>query len=171
MGTGTDVASGDLITAAKMNLKQENDGVGLTRVVHFSTFSCPNPGTDWTPTGLGVELGANLAAKICWCMLDGLVAGDIITAFTTLGDVTEAAAATLDVKLAYLDSADPITSNDVTNGGMTQVDADGVVDDATNNDDYTVVTDQMPFLIITGTCAAGDSIRVQGFEVSVTRLI
>lgn len=171
MGTGADVATDDTILASKMNSKLENDGVGLSRVVHYSSFLCPVPATEWAPSAKGAELPASITAKKCWVRLDGLAAGDIITSFIILGDITEAATATLDAKLCYTDNADPVTENDVANGGMTQEDADGLVDSSTNNDDYTVVTDQMPYIEFVGTTGVADAIVVQGVEVSVTRLV
>lgn len=135
-----------------------------------NAFHCPAPGTDWTPDITGVTLGASLTTKKCWLPLNFLKIGDIIVSYKLVGDVTEAAAATLDCKLVQVNKADPLTTTDVTSGGITQVDADGNFDSEANCTDTTVATDKQYLLEINGTTGAGDSITVMGAEVVVTRL-
>ena len=76
MGTGTAVATDDLITAAKMNLKLETvdgddlaSGAAKSYTFLVNAFQFPNPGTDWTPSANGASLGANLSAKVCYLPL------------------------------------------------------------------------------------------------------
>lgn len=177
-GTGADVATDDVITAAKMNSKLESvaaseidSGVANAIVFHVNAFQYPAPGTDWTPTIKGAYLGASKAAKKCWLPLNFLKVGDIITTYNLLGDIVEAAAATLDCKLVQVNLADPLTSTDIANGGMTQQDADGDFDVTVNCDDTTVVTDKQYLLEILGTTGAGDSIEVIGAEITITRIL
>lgn len=181
MGTGTDVATGDVITAAKMNLKlEEVDGTDLgsadyvSRTFHVNAFHFPNPGTDWTPSINGAELGANLSAKKCWIPLNFLKVGDIITTYNIVGDVHEEGGdtVTFDCKLVRVNKADPITTTDITNGGITQVDADGNFDSTANCDDETVATDKQYLLECQGTTSnvsSNEKIIVIGAEVTITR--
>lgn len=178
MGTGVAVATDDSITAAKMNAKLEtvagtdlDSGASTARVMLFNTFICPAPGTDWTPELIGCGLAASKAAKKCWIPLSGLKVGDVITTYQLVGDATEAAALTLDCKLVRINKADPITTTDITNGGITQITADGNIDSTANCDDETVATDKQYVLEILGTTDAGDSITLMGAEVTVTRLL
>lgn len=144
---------------------------GTSRVFHVNAFQYPAPGTDWTPALTGAGLAQNLAAKKVWLPFNFLKVGDIITTYNLVGDVVEAAAATLDCKLVQINKADPITTTDITNGGMTQIVADGNFDSTVNCDDTTVATDKQYTLEILGTTGASDSIIVMGAEVTVTRLI
>jgi hypothetical protein len=178
MGTGSAVSTDEVITAAKMNLKLESvaaseidAGVANSITFHVNAFQYPNPGTDWTPQLEGAYLGASLTAKKCWLPLNFLKVGDIITTYNLVGDVVEAATATLDCKLVRINKADPITTTDVTNGGITQVDADGNFDSTANCDDETVATDKQYVLEIQGTTGVGDSIIVMGAEVTITRIL
>ena len=177
MPTGTAVATGDTITAAKMNLKLETvDGADLgssdakSRTFLVNAFICPAPGTDWTPQLEGVGLAASLAAKKCWLPLNFLKVGDIITTYILKGDATEAAALTLDCKLVKVNKANPLTTTDITNGAITQITADGVIDSAANPDDETAVDDDHYYVLeLLGTTGAGDSITVIGAAISITR--
>jgi hypothetical protein len=176
MGTGSAVSTDDVITAAKMNLKLEDvEGSDLgtddkvSRTFLVNAFICPAPGTDWTPQLEGVGLAAGKAAKKCWLPLNFLKLGDVITSYKLVGDVAEAAAATLDCKLVQVNKADPLTTTDITNGAITQVDADGNFDSEANCDDTTVATDKQYTLEILGTTGAGDAITVIGAEVTITR--
>jgi hypothetical protein len=178
MGTGTVIATGDTITAAKMNLKLESvaptevdAAASFAQVFLVNAFICPAPGTDWTPQLEGCGLAASKSAKKCWLPLNFLKIGDVITSYTLVGDVTEVAAATVDCKLVQVNKADPLTTTDVTNGGMTQVTADGNFDVAVNCDDTTVATDKQYALEILGTTGVGDAIIVTGAEVAITRLL
>ena len=73
MGTGTAVATNDVITAAKMNLKLESvaasevdSGVAFSLVFHVDCFHFPAPGTDWTPHLYGAYLASSKTTKYCW---------------------------------------------------------------------------------------------------------
>ena len=176
MGTGTAVATNDVITAAKMNLKLESvaasevdSGVAFSLVFHVDCFHFPAPGTDWTPHLYGAYLASSKTTKYCWLPLNFLKVGDIITSYNLVGDAIEAAALTLDCKLVRVNKADPITTTDITNGAIAQVTADGNFDVAANCDDETVATDKQYLLEILGTTGAGDVIYVMGAEVTITR--
>lgn len=137
-----------------------------------NAFQYPNPGTDWTPELNGAGLAANLAAKKCWLPLNFLKIGDEIVSYKLTGDAVEAAAITLDCKLVSINLADPITTTDVTGGGIVQVDADGDFDvEATLGAVETVATDKMYTLEVLGTCGAADAITVMGAEVKVNRKV
>jgi len=140
-------------------------------IFHVNAFQYPAPGTDWTPQLEGAHLAQNLAAKKCWLPLNFLKVGDIITAYNLLGDAIEAAALTLDCKLVRVNLADPLTTTDIVNGAIIQIDADGDFDQAVNPDDETVATDKQYVLELLGTCGGGDSITVMGAEVTITRKI
>ena len=178
MGTGTDVSTDELITAAKMNSKLESvaageidAGVAISHTFHVNAFQYPAPGTDWTHQLEGAHLAQSLTAKKVWLPLNFLKVGDIITAYRLVGDAVEAAALTLDCKLVQINKADPLTTTDITNGGMVQVTADGNFDVAVNPDDTTVTTDKQYVLEIAGTTGIGDSITVIGAEITITRLV
>lgn len=164
---------GDGSTAGGKNVAMED--VGVARTFMVNAFQYPNPGTDWTPAIEGATLGAGLSAKKVWLPLNFLKIGDIITSVTLVGDIHEEGGdtITLDAKLVRVNKADPITATDITNGTMTQQDADGDFDVATNNDDETVATDKQYLLEIEGTTSnvsANEKIIVIGAEVAVTRL-
>lgn len=140
------------------------------QVFHVNTFMCPASGTDWTPDITGVSLGASLATKKCWVPLSFLKAGDEIVSYNLVGDATEADTLTLDCKLVRVNKANPLTTTDVTGGGITQITADGNIDSlATLSAVETVATDKMYLLEILGTTGAGDSITIIGAEVKVNR--
>ncbi len=145
-------------------------GVGISRTFMVNNFQYPAPGTDWTPQLEGAGLAASKTTKKCWIPLDFLKIGDIITAYSLVGDAVEVLALTLDCKLVRINKANPLTTTDITNGAMVQVTADGNFDVAVNPDDETVATDKQYVLEILGTTGVGDSIIVIGAEVTVTRL-
>jgi hypothetical protein len=176
MGTGTAIATNDVITAAKMNSKLESvaatevdSGVAFSITFHVNAFICPAPGTDWTPQLEGAGLAASKSTKKCWLPLNFLKVGDIITAYSLVGDAIEAAALTLDCKLVQVNKANPPTTTDITDGAIVQVTADGNFDVAVNPTDTTVATDKQYTLEILGTTGIGDSILVLGAEVTITR--
>jgi hypothetical protein len=140
-----------------------------SRVFMINGFTYPAPGTDWTPQLAGAGLAASLATKKCWIPLNFLKVGDVITAYSLVGDATEATALTLDCKLVRVNKADPLTTTDITNGAIVQVTADGNFDVVANPDDETVATDKQYVLEILGTTGAGDSIVITGAEVTITR--
>ncbi len=142
-----------------------------SRTFHVNNFLFPDPISGWEPTVYGAYLAASMVALKCWIPLSFLKAGDIITAYNLLGDAIETNALTLDCKLVQVNKADPLTTNDITNGGMTQVTADGNFDVAVNPDDTTIVTDKQYVLELLGTTGLLDEIYVMGAEVVITRLI
>lgn len=183
-GTGTAVAAGDTVTHTKMNLKLESvaasDIDATTKITGksmiFNGFNCPAPGTDWTPQLEGVKLAANKAAKKFWIPLAGLQPGDIIVSYNILGDVVKGGGdtVTFDCKLTRVNKADPLTTTDITNGGITQVAVDGNFDSAANNDDETVATDKeyvLECLGSTSNVSGTEQIIVTGAEVFVTRVL
>ncbi|MDP1615414.1 MAG: hypothetical protein Q8L68_06420 [Methylococcales bacterium] len=177
MGSTITYVTGDALTATILNSKIDTvEGTDLhasndfkSRVFLVNAFICPAPGTDWTPQLEGVNLPASKSAKKCWIPLNFLKIGDIITTYQLVGDATEAAALTLDCKLVKVNKADPLTTTDITNGAITQITADGVIDSAANPDDETVATDKQYVLELLGTTGVGDSITVIGAEVTVAR--
>jgi len=148
---------------------------GTSVVFLVNNFLCPAPGTDWTPTIKGVELAANKSAKKFWIPLDFLKIGDIITTYKIVGDAVKVAGdtVTFDCKLVQVNKADPITTTDITSGGIVQVTADGNFDVAANCDDTTVATDKQYLLECVGTnsnVSTTEHITVIGVEITVTRL-
>jgi len=183
MGTGTAMSDGEILPASKINLKLESvssgdvDATGARASTTFmcNHFDCPAPGTDWTPQLEGVKLSANKSAKKFWIRLPFLKIGDIITSIKVVGDVVEAGGdtVTFDAKLVRVNKADPLTTTDITNGGITQVTADGNFDSEANNDDETVATDKQYCIECNGTTSnvsTTEQIIVTGAEVVVTRL-
>ena len=146
-------------------------GLSSSRAFMVNNFQYPAPGTDWTPTIYGAYLAASKSAKKVWLPLNFLKIGDIITAYNLVGDAIETTALTLDCKLVQVNKADPLTTTDITSGGMVQVTADGNFDVAVNPTDTTVATDKQYLLEILGTTGVGDEIYVIGAEVTITRLI
>ena len=142
-----------------------------SRTFLVNAFQFPDPISEWEPTIKGAYLSASLTAKRCWLPLNFLKLGDIITAYNLVGDAIETTALTLDCKLVRVNKANPLTTTDITNGGMTQVTADGNFDVAVNPDDETVITDSQYCLEITGTTGLLDEIYVTGAEITITRLI
>jgi hypothetical protein len=160
---------GDGSTAGGNKVAMES--VLITRTFLSNCFICPAPGTDWTPQLEGVGLVQSKSAKKCWLPLGFLKIGDKIVSYKIVGDAVEADALTLDCKLVRVNKADPLTTTDVTGGGITQVDADGNFDsEATLSSPETVATDKQYALEILGTTGTGDSITVIGAEVVVQRL-
>ena len=150
-------------------------GAATSRTFLVNAFHCPAPGTDWTPTINGVELSNNLSAKKFWIPLNFLKIGDIITSYKIVGDVHEEGGdtVTFDCKLVQVNKADPITTTDITNGGISQVTADGNFDSAANPDDTTVATDKQYLLECVGTTSnvsGNEHIIVIGVEIVDTRL-
>lgn len=136
----------------------------------FNVFNCPLPGTDWTPSATGADLPASLTSKKMWIPLNALKVGDEIVSYRIVGDVTEAAAATLDCKLTTISKGDPLAVVDVAGGGIVQVAADGVFDvEADLTADEVVAVDTAYALEILGTTGAGDSIRVGHVMVTINR--
>ena len=137
-----------------------------------NAFQYPAPGTDWTPQAEGAGLGASLTAKKAWLPLNFLKIGDEIVSYKLVGDIVEAAAATLDCKLVKVNKANPITTTDVTGGGITQLDADGNFDAlATLGAVEVVATDKAYLLEILGTTGVADAITVMHAEVKVNRKV
>jgi len=135
-----------------------------------NNFNCPAPGTDWTPTLNGVELGASLTSKKVWVPLGFLKVGDEIVLYRLVGDATEAAALTIDCKLVRINSGDPTTTSDIAGGAIVQIDADGDFDAlATLTAAEVVGTDKQYVLEVVATTGVGDSIVINGVEVQVNR--
>jgi len=163
---------GDGSTAGGKKVAMEN--VGISRTILANTFICPVPGTDWTPQLEGVKLAANKSAKKCWLPI-ALKIGDIITSYKVVGDVHEEAGdtVTFDCKLVRINKADPLTTTDINNGGITQVTADGNFDAEANCDDETAATDKQYALELLGTTSnvsGNEAIIVTGAEIAVTSL-
>lgn len=166
--TAKELRIGDASTAGGKKVAMQDNGI--SRIFMTNAFICPAPGTDWTPQLEGVRLAYSLSAKKCWLPLNFLKIGDIITAYSLVGDATEITALTLDCKLVRINKADPLTTTDIVNGAITQIIADGVIDAAANPDDETVATDKQYVLEILGTTGVSDSITLIGAEITITRL-
>lgn len=136
-----------------------------------NAFQFPNPGTDWTPGASGAELGASLSSKVCYLPLNFLKIGDEIISYKLVGDIVEANTVTLDCKLVSVNLADPLTTTDITDGGIAQQDADGNFDVEADCDDTTVATDKQYYLEITGTTGTSDAIYVIGAEITINRKV
>ena len=135
-----------------------------------NAFQYPDPGDDWAPGANGATLGASLTAKVVYLPLNFLKIGDEIVSYKLVGDVQESTGVTVDCKLVRNNLADPLTTTDVTGGGITQVTADGNFDAlATLSAVETVATDKQYYLQITGTTDTSDGIDVIGAEVKVNR--
>lgn len=146
------------------------EGNGIARTFMANAFQYPAPGTDWTPQLEGAHLAQSKTAKKVWLPLNFLKIGDVITSYKLVGDAVEADTLTLDCKLVQVNKADPLTTTDITNGAIAQVDSDGNFDAEANPTDTTVATDKQYVLEIQGTTGTGDSITIIGAEVAVTRL-
>jgi len=135
-----------------------------------NVFNCPAPGTDWTPSINGVELAASLTSKKVWVPLNFLKVGDEILLYRLVGDLVEAAAATVDCKLVCINSGDPTTTTDIAGGAIVQIDADGDFDSlATLTAAEVVGTDKQYLLEIVATTGVGDSVVVNGVEIQINR--
>ena len=166
----------DAITKYVSFIKHNNTNWYLLNTARNLTFTVnafqyPAPGTDWTPAITGATLGVGKTAKICWLPLNFLKIGDIITSYNLVGDMIVAGTSTLDCKIVRVNKADPLTTTDLTNGGIAQQTANGNFDVTANVNDETVATDKQYLLQITGTTDAADEIKVMGAEVIITRLI
>jgi hypothetical protein len=137
----------------------------------FNAFNCPAPGaTEWTPSALGATLPASSTTKKMWIPLSGLKVGDEIVSYRIVGDVTEAATATLDCKLTTISKGDPLSVADVAGGGIVQVTADGVFDvEADLTADEVVSVDTGYALEVLGTTGIGDSITIGHVMVTINR--
>ena len=169
-GTATDNTraqvdtSGNATFDGDMSYAGHKDG----QVMLFNTFHCDDF-TEWIPTINGVNCPASQTAVICWLPLTGLKIGDEVTTYTVVGDAIEAAALTLDAQIYSINKADPLTQTAITNGAMTQVNADGNFDVAVNCDNITVVTDKQYVIQFTATTGVGDSINLMGVELAINR--
>jgi len=137
-----------------------------------NVFQYPNPGTDWTPTITGAVLSGVLAAKKCWLPLNFLKIGDEIVSYKITGDLVETVGGcTFDCKLVRVNLADPITTTDVTGGGITTISVNGDFDAlATLSSVETVATDKQYLLEIEATLTeAADFAYAMGAECKVNR--
>ena len=145
-------------------------------IFHVNAFQYPAPGTDWTPQIEGAGLAANKAAKKCWIPLNFLKEDDIIRSYSLLGDMHEEGGdtCTLDCKLVRVNYADPLTTTDIVNGAIVQVDADGSFVKFADNDDETVALGKQYLLELLGTTSnvsANEKIIIMGARVTITRKI
>ncbi len=179
---GTSIILGDNMSFA--GTETFTSGTGLTTISgdytltgHFqaqeftaNAFNFPAPASEWSPILAGAFFAASLTTKKCWIPLNFLKIGDEIVSYKIVGDVTESNAATLDCKLVRINLANPLTTTDVTGGGIVQVDADGNFDvEATLSAVETVATDKQYALELLGTTGVADTITVIGAEVKVNR--
>ena len=140
------------------------------RTVKWSHFEYPNAATDWTPDLTGAVLPAAKTSKKCW--LSGpLEVGQQIISYKLIGDGVESAAITLDCKLVRVDKTDPITTEDVAGGAITQITADGNFSaEAVLTDPEVAVVESGYKLEILGTTGAGDEITVMGADVVIATM-
>jgi len=142
----------------------------VSRVFNVNCFQYPAPGTDWTPQVKGAGLAQNLASKKVWLPLPFLKRGDEIVKYNLVGDIAQTTGATLDCKLVRVNKADPITTTDVTGGGIAQQSGDGNFDvTATLSANEAAATDKMYVLEIQGTTQGSDVIIVSGAEITIVR--
>jgi hypothetical protein len=142
-----------------------------SRTFLANAFHFPSPLLEWAPTVYGAYLAASLTTKKIWLPLNFLKVGDIITAYSLVGDAIETNALTLDCKLVQVNKANPLTTTDIATGAIVQITADGNFDVAVSPAPTTVITDKQYVLEILGTTGVLDEIYVMGAEVTVTRLI
>jgi hypothetical protein len=183
-GTGNLVLGGDIyLDDTDKHIILISDGTNLhllytEREVTFmaDAFQYPAPGTDWTPAITGAILANNKSAKKCWLPLNYLKIGDEIVSYKIVGDMHEEGGdtCTFDCKIVSVNKADPLTTTDITGGGISQVTADGNFDsEATLSSLETVATDKQYLLELEGTTSnvsENEFIKVMGAEVKVRRL-
>ena len=147
---------------------------GVDRTLLFNTFRYMS---SWIASPYGAYLPAGNAACSCYLPLSGLKVGDVIKSYNLLGYILEGGGdtVTLDCKLVELSQAGgTLVLTDITNGAITQVDANGLFDATCNCDDTTVVTDKQYHLKLEGTTSnvsGSEVIYVTGAEVVITRLV
>jgi len=136
-----------------------------------NNFKFPSNWDGWVSTLNGAELSASNTSQKVWLPLDFLKIGDEIVSYKIVGDMTEAAALTLDCKLVKINKADPVTTTDIAGGGITQVTGpSGNIDsESILSAVETVATDEQYTLEIDGTTGVGDSFILVGAEVKVNR--
>lgn len=172
-GTGNQAITGNVAITGDFSATGHHDALEFVA----NTFQYPAPGTDWTPAITGATLAANKSAKKCWMPLDFLKIGDEIVSYKIVGDMHEEGGdtCTFDCKLVRVNKADPITTTDVTGGGITQVAANGNFDsEATLSAVETVATDKAYLLELAGTTSnvsTNEAIKVMVAEVTVNRKI
>jgi len=165
----------NVLINGNLNVKKDTTIEDLTQNGHknsqtfmVNAFQCPASGTDWTPFIDGVHLYVSLSAKKCWLPLNFLKIGDEIVSYKIVGDIINGTS--LDCKLVRVNKADPITTTNVTGGGITQVTGDGNFDsEATLSSIETVATDKQYTLEILGTTSGTGVITVIGAEVLINR--
>lgn len=147
-------------------------GHKLNQVLHLNIFT--NPGTDWVPQLEGMNLAANKSAKKFWIPLPVKV-GDEINSYMIVGDVTEVGGdtVTLDAKIVKINIANPITTTDITGGGISQVTADGnFTSVATLSAAETVATGKQYVIEVNGTTSnvsGTEQILIMGVELRLNR--
>jgi len=178
MGTGTAVATGDTITAAKMNLKVETvEGTDLgtadyvQRTFQVNGFEYKTSAAQWVAAREGAHLPVGGTLEELYIRLNFLKIGDVIQTYILKGNIIKETLVVLNCKLVKANLADPITMTDITNGAISEVTTDGVVDAVANPDDETVVDDDhFYYLEIKGTTGAGaDHIIIIGAAVTIRR--
>lgn len=145
-------------------------GAGVGKTFMVNDFRCPNPGTDWSFDVKGVTLAQNKATKLTYLPLNFLKIDDLIVSYKLVGDATEGTALTLDCKLVRVNKADPVTTSDITGGGIAQVNSNGNFDVlATLTAPELIATDKQYILQVTATTTGSDSFVLMGAEVLVIR--
>jgi len=166
--------NGDIIVDRDLNIKRNLTLKGHKKSQTFmvNAFQYPAPGTDWTPAITGAVLSGVSAAKKCWLPLNFLKIGDEIVSYKIVGALVETVAGcTFNCKLVRVNLADPITTTDITGGGITQVTANGNFDVlATLSSIEIIATDKQYLLeIVASLEEAADFAYVMGAEVKVNR--
>lgn len=138
------------------------------QVFTANSFGFDDPTVKWTPSQFGAALPASNTASQLYIPLNFLKVGDEIVSYKLFGDATEAAALTLDCKL--IKTYVPHTSADVAGGAITQIVAAGnFASVCTLTAPITVTAANQYSLFIVATTGIGDSIYVNGSEVTINR--
>lgn len=135
-----------------------------------NAFQYPNPTVEWKPNTGGACLPASQDAKVTYLPLNFLKIGDVIISYNLTGAIN-GAGATLDCELLQVDLNHPVDTTPIGNGFIAQQSDDAIFDATASVDDKTVATDEMYYLLITGTTGGTDTITVMGAEVLVRRLV
>lgn len=135
-----------------------------------NAFQYPVPATEWKPNTGGACLPVSQGGKVVYLPLNFLKIGDIIISYNLTGAIN-GVGATLDCELLQVNLNHPVDTTSIGNGFIAQQSADAIFDATASVDDKTVATNEMYYLLITGTTGGTDTITVMGAEVLVRRLV
>lgn len=166
-GCTIDIQSGATVQRTEQIIVSAGGGViGAT-----AGWAIPSAHSGFTNAGIA-GLPASSTASTLVIPVEGLKVGDIITAFSVVGQIESAGGGvTLDAALRKLTVAAGDTT-DASLGAITQVSvtADEAVEDSkTLATPETVAANEQFYVLITGTTAASTDIQLSGVTLTVTR--